>query len=163
MFLNFFTTLHTAMKSRIPLSNTGSFKRQLVMYVNGIRNLLRTFPVAKSPHCVSRSLVPSGSGLSSKRSPETEQVRSALLQDGHIRYSVPKVAMRKEQSVNLFCFKFLCDFASCLHHCKEVLQSLMSCDVYKINSKFSQAVCCESSVLNCIRSTENTSSGRSVS
>ena len=90
MLRNVFTTLQTARKSRIPRSNTGSFNLQFVMYVNGMPNLLNTFPVANRPHCVSLSLVPSGSGLSSSGPHNSTGTFNSFASLAH-SYSVPKL------------------------------------------------------------------------
>ena len=134
MLRKVFTTLQTAMKSRSPRSNTGSFSLQFVMYVNGTRNLLRTLPVAKSPHCVSRRRTPFSSGLSSRGPHRRTGTFNSFASLAHSN-SVPKLQCgRKSPSIFSFLnFSAILNAASPRHKERPSL-NLTSCDVYKIDS-----------------------------
>ncbi|MNJ37956.1 hypothetical protein D3C77_327930 [compost metagenome] len=92
---NCFTTFAAATKFVNPRSNTGESTRLFVTYVNGTLKRRRTFPVANSPHCVSRRRMPSSSGASSRGPHSSTGLPNALPTLATVS-SVPKLQCGKK-------------------------------------------------------------------
>ena len=130
--------MHTAIKSRSPRSNTGSFQAA-VCHV-GKRHAeasQHTFPVAKSPHWVSRSRATVRHPGARPRGPHRRTGTPSSFASRAHSYSVPKLQCGKKQTVNFFSLKLFSD----LKHIGIIIEKPLLIDVrdiYKINAQFSQ-------------------------
>ena len=135
VFLNAFTTLHTAKKFFIPLSNSGSVNRQLQRYVNGTRNLLSTFPVANNPHCESRKRIPFSSGLSS-RGPHKSTGTFNSFASLATSYSVPKLPCGKNTPSTFLSLNFSAILIRSLSSCSSPSFDISSMSTNSTPSSF---------------------------
>src|SRR5699024_4893419 len=89
VFLNTLTTLHTRSNTFTPREKDSSSKLQFGIYVNGTRKRRNTFPIAKSPHWLSRKREPSSAGCSSL-GPHSNTGTSIFFAKRETAHSFPK-------------------------------------------------------------------------